>query len=220
MRLAALCGFASERRLAQRFGLAAFATGGDAVRGRALAARCAEAADGILSFGIAGGLAPRLPPGTLLLPRALIAGDGAHWDVDAGLHRRLWAALAAAGVHAETGDLLALETVVATPQAKAALRARHGAVAVDLESIHVARAARKTGKPFLVLRAVADPAARGLPPAALVGLHPSGRVAPGRVLAAVLRQPGQIPDLMTTARDTRHALASLRAALTVLRGNL
>ncbi|MDE2512751.1 MAG: nucleoside phosphorylase [Alphaproteobacteria bacterium] len=220
MRLAALCGFAAEARLAQRFGLAAFATAGDAARGRALAARAAETADSLLSFGIAGGLAPRLAPGTLLLPRAVITASGERLAVDADLHRRLLAALAAAGLHAETGDMLGLEAVVATPQAKTALHARHGALAVDLESLHVAHATQAAGKPFLVLRAVADPAGRGLPAAALVGLHPSGRAAPGRVLAALLRQPGQIPDLMATARDTRRALSALRAALAATHGTL
>ncbi len=220
MRLAALCGFASEVRLARRFGIEAAATAGDAARGRALAARAVAAAEAVLSVGIAGGLAPRLAPGTLLLPRVVLTESGERLDIDRALHRRSLAALAEAGLHAETGDLLGLEAVVATRHAKAAHHARHGAVAVDLESIHVARAAQQAGKPFLVLRAVADPAARGLPAAALVGLHPSGRAAPGRVLAAVLRRPGQIPDLVATAHDTRRALAALRTALTVLRGVL
>lgn len=220
MRLAALCGFASEVRLARRFGIEAAATAGDAARGRALAARAVAAAEAVLSVGIAGGLAPRLAPGTLLLPRVVLTESGERLDIDRALHRRSLAALAEAGLHAETGDLLGLEAVVATRHAKAAHHARHGAVAVDLESIHVARAAQQAGKPFLVLRAVADPAARGLPAAALVGLHPSGRTAPGRVLGSLLRQPGQIPDLVATARDTRRALAALRAALAVLRGVL
>lgn len=220
MRLAALCGFAAEARLARRYGLMAFATGGDGVRGRAVAARAAEAADGVLSFGIAGGLAPRLAAGALLLPRMVIAANGERLAVDAGLHRRVLTALASAGLHAETGDLLALETIVATPRVKAAEHARHGALAVDLESLPAAHAAQAASKPFLVLRAIADAAGRGLPPAALVGLHPSGRAAPGRVLAAVLRQPGQIPDLVATARDSRRALAALRAALAALRGTL
>jgi len=218
MHLTALCGFAAERRLARHFGFAAFATAGDAARGRALAARAIEITDGLLSFGVAGGLAPHLAPGTLLLPRAVIAASGERLAVDTGLHRRLLAALAAAGLHAETGDMLGLETIVATPQAKTAQHARHGALAVDLESLPVARATQAAGKPFLVLRAIADPAGRGLPTAALVGLHPSGRAAPGRVLAALLRQPGQIPDLIATARDTRRALSALRAALAALRG--
>ena len=220
MPLAALCGFTAEARLARRFGFIAFVTGGDAARGRVLATQAAEVADGLISFGIAGGLAPRLAAGTLLLPRMVIAGDDERLTADAGLHGSFLAALATAGLHAETGDLLALEAIVTTPYAKAMQHARYGALAVDLESQHAAHAARAASKPFAVLRAIADPASRGLPSAALVGLHPSGRTAPGRVLASLLRQPGQIPDLVATARDTRRALAALRAALTALRGTL
>lgn len=220
MPLAALCGFAAEARLARRFGLIAFATGGDAVRGRVLAAQAAETADGLISFGIAGGLAPRLATGTLLLPRMVIADNDERLTADAGLHGSILAALAAAGLHAETGDLLARETIVATKQAKAAQHAQFGALAVDLESQHAARAAQAVGKPFLVLRAIADPASRGLPPAALAGLHPSGHAAPGRVLASLLRQPGQIPDLIATAYDTKRALAALRIALAAIAGTL
>ena len=218
MRRTAVCGFAAEQRLARRFGIETYATAGDAGRGRILAAQAAVATELVLSFGIAGGLAPHLPAGTLLLPGAVVSESGERFAVDPGRHRRVMAALAAAGLHAETGDLLGLEAIVGTRHAKAMHHARHGAVAVDLESIHVARAARQAGTPFLVLRAVADPAVRGLPTAALVGLHPSGRTAPGRVLAAILREPGQIPDLITTARDTRRALAALRGALVALRG--
>lgn len=218
MHRTALCGFTAERRLAQNFGVEAYVTAGDAGRGRMLAARAVAATELVLSFGIAGGLAPHLPAGTLLLPGAVVSESGERFAVDPGRHRRVVTALAAAGLHAETGDLLGLETIVATRHAKAMHHARHGAVAVDLESIHVARAARQAGKPFVVLRAVADPAARGLPTAALVGLHPSGRTAPGRVLAAVLREPGQIPDLIATVRDTRRALAALRGALAALKG--
>ncbi|MGH6994584.1 MAG: nucleoside phosphorylase [Stellaceae bacterium] len=190
------------------------------MRSRVLAAQAAEAADGLISFGIAGGLAPRLAAGTLLLPRMVIAGDDERLTADAGLHGSVLAALATAGLHAETGDLLALEAIIAAPQAKAAQHARHGALAVDLESHHAARAAQAVGKPFFVLRAVADPASRSLPPAALVGLHASGHAAPGRVLASLLRQPGQIPDLVATALDTRRALATLRTALTAIGGTL
>lgn len=217
MRRTALCGFAAEQRLARRFGIEAHATAGSPARGRTLAAQAVGAAELVLSFGIAGGLAPHLSTGVLLLPRAVMNENGDLLAVDPDHHRRVLAALAAAGLHAETGNLLGLEAVVATRHAKAAHHARYGAVAVDLESIHVAQAARQAGKPFLVLRAVADSAARGLPAAALVGLHPSGRMALGRVLAAVLREPGQIPNLVTTARDTRRALNALRAALAALR---
>ena len=66
--------------------------------------------------------------------------------------------------------------------------------------------------PFAVLRAIADPAERALPPAALIGLNAAGRPALGRVLLSLASQPGQLPALLQVARDTRRALAALRRA--------
>ena len=57
--------------------------------------------------------------------------------------------------------------IVATQADKARAWIDTGALAVDLESAVVARAAAAAGIPFLVLRAIADPATRHLPPARL-----------------------------------------------------
>src|SRR3712207_2397214 len=65
---------------------------------------------------------------------------------------------------------------VATVAEKANLHSRTGAALVDLESLAVARVCRDHGRPFAVLRAVADPAERALPPAALAGLDEAGRI--------------------------------------------
>ena len=84
-----------------------------------------------------------------------------------------------------------------------------GAIAVDLESVVVARAAAALGIPFVVLRAIADPAARELPPAALVPLTGTGTPALRQVLASVLARPRQLPSLLTVAREARQALQAL-----------
>jgi len=60
-----------------------------------------------------------------------------------------------------------------------------------------------------VLRAIADPAVRELPPAALVPLDDDGRPALGRVLASVMRRPQQLPTLLAVAREARQALQAL-----------
>jgi len=65
--------------------------------------------------------------------------------------------------------------IAAAATAKAALHARSGAVAVDLEARSVAGAASRAGLPFLVIRAIADPAEHDLPPAASARLKPDGR---------------------------------------------
>jgi hypothetical protein len=60
-----------------------------------------------------------------------------------------------------------------------------------------------------VLRAIADPASRELPPAALVPLDDDGKPALARVLASVMRRPQQLPTLLGVAREARQALAAL-----------
>ena len=95
-----------------------------------------------------------------------------------------------------------------------------GALAVDLESVVVARAAAALGIPFLVLRAIADTATRELPPAALVPLRSNGKPMIGQVLASVLRRPQQLPSLLAVAREARQALAALVGPARALNGVL
>lgn len=167
--------------------------------------------NGLVSFGIAGGLAPDAPAGTLVLADRVV--DGARgYSCDSGWVRRVVGALGRAGLAVSGGIVAASSTVVATPTAKAKLRGASGAVAVDMESGVVAAVAMRAGLPFLVLRAIADPAKRVLPHAVTVGLREDGSSDPLAVLAALARAPGQLPGVIAVARDTAHALAALRRA--------
>jgi hypothetical protein len=121
---------------------------------------------------------------------------------------------------AATGELLGSAAIIDTVARKAALFAASGAVAVDLESHLVGHAARAAGIPFVVLRSVADPAGRRLPPAALVGLDAAGRPALRPVLASIMRHPGQIRALLRMALDTRRALRVLGRAAGSVRAEL
>lgn len=213
MRVAAVTGLAAEARIAGRAGLLAAAAGGDAARTRAAAERLiAEGADALVSFGICGGLAPTLMPGSLVLASGVRDEAGQRFAVDAAWQERVAAAFAEHGIAAVTGDLLGLAAIVATPERKAALHRETGALAADLETHIAAAAAAKAGLPFLMLRAVADPAWRALPPAALVELDASGRPALAAVLRSLLAKPGQVPALLRVALDARSALGRLEQA--------
>jgi adenosylhomocysteine nucleosidase len=219
VRVAAVTGLAAEARIARRAGLAAAASGGDAARTRAVIARLiAEGATALVSFGICGGLDPALRPGCLLLLDAVRDAAGTRWAADRAWHARIAAALAARGIAVRHGDMLGADAIVASPERKAVLRRESGAVAADLESHHVARAAAESGLPFLVLRAVADPAERALPPAALIELDASGRPALAAVLLSLARQPAQLPSLLRVASDTRRALRALDRGAVALVG--
>ena len=113
-------------------------------------------------------------------------------------------------------DIAGVETPLASVAAKAALYAATGAAAVDMESAAVARAAARHGLPFAILRAIADPAQRPLPLAALVAMRADGGVALGAVLGALAQNPGQLPDLVRLGLDSRRGFSSLVRARALL----
>ncbi|MEE8123260.1 MAG: nucleoside phosphorylase [Alphaproteobacteria bacterium] len=187
-----------------------YCAGADAGHAREGALGLIEAgADGLVSFGMAGGLSPRLGPGALVLADTVRAPDGKSVTTSASWRQRL-TALAGAAVPLAVGTILGVAHPVAAPRAKEGLFRETGALAVDLESHGVAAAAAEAGLPFIVIRALADPAWRPLPTAALAGLGPGGRRRPVAVLLGLLLRPGEIPDVVRLAGDSRAALASLR----------
>ena len=124
MTLGIVCGFRAEEKLARRLSpLTACAWHNPG----APAALLAAGATSLMSFGLAGGLAPHLAVGQLLLPHTIITA-GASYAVDAAAHARLLALFP----QAETGPLYAATTVINSPAAKRALHAASGAVAVDI----------------------------------------------------------------------------------------
>jgi len=150
----------------------------------------------ILSCGIAGALAPTLRPGDLVI------------DGDAAVADRLAQAL----THAHRGGIVGNDTIVATAAEKRLLRARSGALAVDMESHVAARVAVRKGLPFAALRVISDRAEDDLPPAALVGMRPDGGMALGAVFASLARDPRQLPALIRTGRQADRAFRSLTQA--------
>jgi len=199
-------GLAAEAKIARRAGLTAVVGAGDHRRTVAVVEEAASTAECLVSFGIAGALAPGLKAGDIILSTEVIDEDR-RWLSSDSLRSRIAELVREIG--ATEGPVLGAQIVLATKADKR--RAWHdtGAIAVDLESVVVARAAAALGIPFIVLRAIADPASRELPPAALVPLGGDGRPALGQVLASVMRRPQQLPTLLGVAREARQALQAL-----------
>ncbi len=212
---------------------------GDQAR-QAVAAMVAAGVRAVVSFGLAGGLDPALRPGDLVLGDAVVLPDGSVAAADSDwCHRWLarahgdaagsFAALRSAfpapallgrsrgvvlghGLRLFVGRVAGSAAAVATPEAKRRLAMATGAIAVDMESHGVAAAAGTADLPFLVLRAVADPAERAVPALAMAGLAGDGRLRPWPVLNALARRPGHVPALLRLAADTRRGLTALRLA--------
>jgi adenosylhomocysteine nucleosidase len=210
-------GLKAEARIARRAGLPAVVGGGDHRRTVRVVEDAAATAECLVSFGIAGALAPGLKPGDIVLSTEVV-DDEKRWLSSDRMKPQIAELIERIG--ATEGPVLGARTVLATQADKRRAWEETGAIAVDLESIVVARAGAALGIPFIVLRAIADPAARGLPPAALVPLRPDGKPAVGQVLASVMRRPQQLPTLLGVAREARQALAALVGPAHALRGVL
>lgn len=189
------------RLLLAGVGLAAAAAGA-----RALLEHGARA---LVSLGVAGGLCDSLRAGDLLLPERVLDAAGDLYAVDPGWRAALSERLAgAAREHA--GLLVESAKVVVDPPAKRALGALHGALAVDMESGAIAAAARAAGVPLLVVRAVSDPCARALCPAALC-VDRDGRLRKRAFLRSLARDPRQVWDLLALRSEFHAAQRTLRA---------
>ena len=181
-------------------------TGGSSTRAESAAREFAGAgAAGLVSFGIAGGLDPTLAPGDLLLADGVLTPEGTVIPT----HESWRTSFAATDVF--NGTIYGSDVAISRQEHKAQLFAEHGARAVDMESHGVARAAQDAGIPFLIVRAIADPADRTAPSAALAGLGADGEQRPFAVLGALLRNPAQLPALIRLAQDAKIALRRLGA---------
>lgn len=212
-----VAGMAFEAQIARGEGVeAVYAARADLLE-RALRDAVQRGCAGILSFGTAGGLAPELTPGTIVVADA-VDGPLGRVMTDTAWTQRLAAALAGSPLAARLrrGIQAAVSAPLTTAADKQALYRSTGALAVDMES-HIAGAiAAAHGVPFAVCRAVVDPAWRSLPPAAMAGLRDDGSTAVLPVLRELARRPAQLGSLLQVAADARAARVSLVRARQVL----
>src|SRR5438270_7759167 len=120
-------GLAAEARVARAAGFQVIVAAGDPVRSTALVKIAARDAKCLVSFGVAGGLAPHLKPGNVILSADVI-GDDRRWR-DRAFQRS--AAALARRIGAVSGPVLGSRDILATEEDKAHAWRKTGALAVD-----------------------------------------------------------------------------------------
>jgi adenosylhomocysteine nucleosidase len=213
-RIVAVTSLALEARIALGPGVAVICSPGSQLAAD-LASVVARGVSGIISFGIAGGLAPGLRAGDWIVAAAIRTGQQV-FPTDRAWTRSILERLPAA----KHTDIVGMDAPVAKPSDKRSLHSHTGAAAIDTESHIAARIAAAGQVPFAACRVVIDPVDTPLPPAAMVGLRPDGTADIAAVFRSVLKQPGQIPDLVRTALDARIARAALCAGRQMLGAGL
>jgi hopanoid-associated phosphorylase len=174
----------------------------------------ANGARALLSFGLCGALSPELVVGVVVVGTDVVC-QSECWPAD-----ETWTNALANTCGAASGFVAGSEVVLLTEELKAALHQQTGAIAADMESHIVARAASARGLPFAVLRAVSDDANHPLPPAAAFALNKEGHIDYSAVMLSLLDDPSQFGALMRTARDTNRAMKALLRCLERLRPGL
>ena len=201
----AIVGLAREARIASRAKLTPVISAGKAeLLEKRLGWAVAKGAKGVVSFGIAGALAPLLKIGDTIIATHVVHGDE-HYATDP-----TWSGILRERLPAAHSVVLAgHDQVVNHVDGKRRLFALTGAHAVDMESHIAARFAARHGIPFVAIRTISDVSTKGLPPAALEPLKDNGKPRLSRVLRSVAVDPGQIPDLIATGREAGRAFRAL-----------
>ena len=148
----------------------------------------------VVVVGVAGGLSPGLAPGLVVIGRTV---HGAP-EPDANLCRS-----ASRDPRTREGVVVSSETILCTAESKARAWAaidRSTPAVVDLESAAYAEVAARAGCPFVVLRAVCDPAEETLPVDLNACRDESGSVSRLEVFQRVLVQPSLVKRLLDLRR--------------------
>ncbi|MPZ22852.1 MAG: hypothetical protein GEU28_04795 [Dehalococcoidia bacterium] len=110
----------------------------------------------VVSFGVAGGLAPGFHFGEIALCETVRNEDGEAFASDPSMLEAAEAVLSNGASRWRRATSLTVDHVITTPADKARLHRETGAHVVEMESLAVTRAAAARGIPFVVLRSVSD----------------------------------------------------------------
>lgn len=192
----AFVGMAFEARIAAGPGVLVFSRESR----RELAAAAENAARhgyrGIISFGVAGGLASGLRPGDWIVGSAIVEPEATR-ATDAAWSRKLCDTIEGA----RYAPIIGVDAPIAEPATKRELHRTTGAAAVDMESHVVARLAAAHGLAFAALRVIVDPADRAIPRAALMGMGKGARADGTAVLRDLVARPSQLSRLVRISLD-------------------
>ncbi len=183
-----------------------------------IAARTSVAAgcEGLVSFGLAGGLDPALTSGSLVVADEVICADGSKLQTD-----RIWTEgvaeiLSENSIPFVKGSILGLDQIAFVPETKRTLFDGTGALSVDMESHAVIRAASLEVIPFIALRVVADTASDDIPRTASQALAPDGSVQILSLTCALLKNPAEIAGLLKLRKLSGLGFETLRRVAPIL----
>ncbi len=157
----------------------------------------------IISMGLSGALIPEMKVGHIVVGDSLIYENGNSEislrlemsdDIEHGLH---------------VGKLCTADRIIRTCEEKRELHAKTGAIAVDMESLAVAKICKSRDTGFMVIRAISDDLSEDLLPEVLAIFGPKGTIRAGALVGSIFKRPSSIKDLWKIREGAVNAAKNL-----------
>ena len=171
-----------------------------------------QGATKIISWGCAAALSETLKPGDLMLANELISTEesiaiplkmNANWH----LHTK---ELLTPFVKVHSGCLVESKSIVSSSEHKKQIHINTNAIALDMESIAIAKVANRHTFPFLAIRVIADPVEMNLPLAIYKSLNEQGEVSLSKLLLYLANHPAELPGLIRLGLHFKSATKTLK----------
>ncbi len=156
----------------------------------------------VLSVGFSGALQSHLKVGDLVVANAIVNAEGKGLSVPVQMQ-------SAPNDGLYVGKFLNTDQILRTVADKKQLGESTGAIAVDLESLAVARVCAERNVRFMAVRVISDDLLKDLPPEVLTVFGGTGFVRAGAVLSALWKRPSSWSDLWQLREQSVLAAARL-----------
>jgi adenosylhomocysteine nucleosidase len=194
-----------------------FRTGGSAAKARSGAEQLSgQGVAGLVSFGLATGLAPVLRPGDLVLAESVVLPSGQAIRTDPAWRSALARQLSGRNLSMRVARIAGYDELLTSASEKRRAFQATFAAALDTDSHAVAQVAATAGLPFVVIRAIAEPAEQNLPSPLRVHGGEEDLVRGLGIAVRLLCRPWEFPAAWQFARNGRLALATLHRAAAAL----
>jgi len=168
-------------------------------------------ATALISWGVAGGLAPHVHPGQLILPDHIIDQNGRSFPVDQPWRTQLQNNLPPS-LPILNGSLLQASQLITSVAEKQQLFIQYQAIAVDMETAAIAAVAQRAHLPFLAIRAIVDPIDFTFPAWLHQSLDAAGEIKIPTLMKNLCRQPHRLRTLVQLSRYFAAAKTTLNKA--------
>ena len=164
----------------------------------------------MISWGCAAALQASLKPGDLVLAESCSDINDMGFECSNKDWVKHAESIIAHPIVVHVGRMAGSRDVISSTEGKAAIGAKTGAIALDMESCAIAEVARLNQMPFLTVRAIADSMTLDLPKAVAYAVNQDGEVSLIKLLFYVAKHPVELIGLVRLGWAFAAAKATLK----------